>query len=231
MSTVIKNILIIKPSSLGDVVTVLPALSALRRNFPQAVISWLVRPEFALLIKDHPHLDEVILFDRKFLGKAWYNPKAMKALLTLIARLCRSRFDIVMDFQGLFRTAGLAWLSGCKKRFGMTTAREFAGLFYTHKVTRGEDSVHVVDYYLKMVKATGATDLSVQFIFPENQTAGNSVAKLLSENSIETREIPLQNYFQKTLSKLEITRFSFRVRHIFQSAGPGNISHRWLKKL
>jgi lipopolysaccharide heptosyltransferase I len=186
MSTAVKNILIIKPSSLGDVVTVLPALSALRRNFPQAGISWLVRPEFAPLIKDHPHLDEIILFDRKFLGRAWYNLKATKALLTLITRLRRGRYDIVMDFQGLFRTAALGWLSGGSRRFGMFTAREFAGLFYTHKVTRDEDSIHVVDYYLRMVKAAGATDLSAQFIFPENRTAENSVAKSLSENSIET---------------------------------------------
>ena len=74
LRSVLKNILIIKPSSLGDIVMALPALSALRKNFPDAKISWFIRPEFAPLLKNHPHLTETILFDRKFLGQAWFNP-------------------------------------------------------------------------------------------------------------------------------------------------------------
>ncbi len=109
-----KNILIMKPSSLGDIILVLPALTALRRNFPDAKISWLVRPEFAALLENHPHLDRIIPFDRKFLGKAWFHPCAFAALLALIRRLRTARFDVVFDFQGLFRTASLAWLSGCR---------------------------------------------------------------------------------------------------------------------
>ncbi len=133
------NILIIKPSSLGDIVLALPALSALRKSFPNSRISWLVRPEFAALLENHPHLDEIILFDRKFLGKAWWNPGAFGALVSLIRRLRNGRFDVVFDFQGLFRTASLAWLSGCKRRFGRAGAREFAHIFYTHKVAQGKD--------------------------------------------------------------------------------------------
>jgi hypothetical protein len=58
MSERYKNILITKPSSLGDVVMALPALSALRRSFPTAKITWMIRPEFAPLIEGHPHLDQ-----------------------------------------------------------------------------------------------------------------------------------------------------------------------------
>lgn len=123
-----KNILIIKPSSLGDIVLALPALSALRRNFPDAEISWLVRPEFALLIKNHPHLNRTIFFDRRLLGKAWYHPRALAGLVALIRKLRKAKFDAVIDLQGLFRTAVFGWLSGCKKRLGMTAAREFASL-------------------------------------------------------------------------------------------------------
>ena len=102
-----KTILIIKPSSLGDIVLALPALSALRKSFPDAKISWLVRPEFAALLKNHPYLTEIIPFDRKFLGKAWCNPRAFGALLSLVAKLRRSKFDLTIDLQGLFRTASL----------------------------------------------------------------------------------------------------------------------------
>ena len=190
-----KNILIIKPSSLGDIVLTLPALSALRRSFPDAKISWLIRPEFAPLLDNHPHLDNIIHFDRKFLGKAWYNPRAFAALLSLIHKLRRpcsaealregeSKFDLVIDLQGLFRTASLAWLSGCKKRFGMTTAREFAHIFYTHKLAQDQSCIHLVDYYLKIAQAAGAADLSVEFILNIDRTAADSVRRLLTEHKI-----------------------------------------------
>lgn len=77
-----KNILIIKPSSLGDIVLTLPALSALRRSFPQAKINWLVRPDFAAILEDHPDLDEIIPFDRKLLGKAWFHPAHLRPDIT-----------------------------------------------------------------------------------------------------------------------------------------------------
>ena len=160
----LENILIIKPSSLGDIILALPALSALRKNFPGAKISWLVRTEFAPLLKNHPDLNETILFDRKFLGKSWYNPRALHSLLSLISRLRRDSFDAVIDLQGLFRTASLGWLSGCKRRFGMSNAREFSNVFYTHKVTQNQDCIHLVDYYLKIIRAAGASDIDVRFV-------------------------------------------------------------------
>lgn len=179
-----KNILIIKPSSLGDIVLALPALSALRRSFPDADISWLVRPQFAPLLKNHPHLDETILFDRRFLGKAWYHPRAFAALLSLIRRLHHSRFDLVIDLQGLFRSASLGWLSGCPNRFGMASAREMAHIFYTEKISQGLDCVHLVDYYLKIIAAAGATDTGVEFVLPTDQAAVGSVGKLLTDYDI-----------------------------------------------
>ena len=65
MSNEPKRILIIKPSALGDIVLALPALSALKHSFPEASISWLVRPEFAPLITGHPYISDIILFDRE----------------------------------------------------------------------------------------------------------------------------------------------------------------------
>ena len=189
MSKSFKNILIIKPSSLGDIVLALPALTALRKSFPDARISWLVRPEFAQLLENHPHLTEIIPFDRKFLGKAWFHPRAFDALLSLIRRLRRSKFDAVIDFQGLFRTASLGWLSGCKKRFGMANARELAHIFYTHKVPQNRDCIHAVDYYLKIIQTAGASDLAVQFVLPQDSHAGDSVSRLLTSQGV-----PHDNY-------------------------------------
>jgi heptosyltransferase-1/heptosyltransferase-2 len=175
-----ENILIIKPSSLGDIVLALPALTALRRSFPDSRISWLIRPEFAALLENHPHLDEIIPFDRRFLGKAWFHPGALAALVSLVRRLRNGRFDAVFDFQGLFRTASLAWLSGCKKRFGRACAREFAHIFYTDKVTQDMDCAHLVDYYLKILATAGAGERGVQFVLPRVPTAAESITRLLT---------------------------------------------------
>ncbi len=179
MSSAWKNILLIKPSSLGDIVMALPALSALRRSFPGARITWLVRPAFAPLIEGHPHLDEIIHFDRKTLGKAWYCPFAMKALGSLIGDLRRRRFDAVLDLQGLLRSASLAWASGCKHRFGPDWGREFAHWFYTTAVPRHAEWVHVIDYYMKIIEAMGGCDLGVEFVLPEKPAAVASARDLL----------------------------------------------------
>jgi heptosyltransferase-1 len=185
MSEGLKNILIIKQSSLGDIVLALPALSALRRSFPKAKISWLVRTDFAPLLEKHPHLDEVIYFDRKSVGKAWIDPLAFSYLMALISKLRQMKFDTVFDFQGLFRTASLGWSSGCKNRFGMANAREFAHFFYTHKVQQNFDCIHLVDYYLKIIQTAGASDIGVEFILPRDPDSADSVSKLLNSSGIK----------------------------------------------
>jgi len=188
MPNELKNILIMKPSALGDIVLALPALAALRKSFPKAKISWLVKPEFAPLLENHPYLDEIILFDRKHLSKALSNTKAFGSLHSLVAQLRKSKFDAIFDFQGLFRTAFMAWLSGCKKRYGIANAREFAHLFYTDKIEHNLDCIHLVDLYLKMVHASGAKSEKAEFLIPSNQTDIDSVNKLLESHNIEPQK-------------------------------------------
>ncbi|MHC4741323.1 MAG: lipopolysaccharide heptosyltransferase I [Planctomycetota bacterium] len=187
MAEALQNIMIIKPSSLGDIVQALPALSALRKSFPDARINWLVRPELASLIENHPHLTQIIPFDRKFLGKAWFHPSAFRALLSLFSRLRRAGFDAVFDFQGLFRTASLARISGCRQRFGLASARELSRIFYTHRVRKPEDSPHVVDYYMNLVRAAGATSTDVEFVLPTNAAAEKSAAEILATCNLTSK--------------------------------------------
>ncbi len=184
MVGVYENILLIKPSSLGDVVMALPSLSALRRSFPQARIHWLIRPEFAPLIEGHPHVDEILLFDRTFLAKAWHSAAAGRGLLSLVSDLRHRRFDAVLDLQGLLRTGLLAWLSGCRQRFGPRW-REMAHLFYTTSVPPQLEWIHVVDYYLKLVEAMGGSDLRAEFVLPERPKARAVARDLLSRHKID----------------------------------------------
>ncbi len=162
----------------------LPALSGLRKSLPDAKISWLIRPEFAPLLKGHPHLTDVIIFDRKLLGKAWFHPGAFASLLSLIRVLRQRKFDAVIDLQGLFRTASLAWLSGCKKRFGIANTKEFAHHFYTNKVSQDAKCIHLVDYYLKIVQTITASETQAQFVFPRGPEAVDSISSLLKSHGV-----------------------------------------------
>ena len=187
MGTEPKRILIIKPSALGDIILALPALSVLKHSFQSAEISWLVRPEFAPLIMGHPYLSDIILFDRRKLSKWWYNPGSFNELSSLVKQLRAGRFDLVFDFQGLFRTGFFSWVSGCKRRFGMAGARELAHLFYTDKISQDASSIHLVDYYLKMVTAAGAKQAEAQFKLPEDAEAAAAVEKLLKSQGVNAK--------------------------------------------
>ena len=63
------RILLIKPSSLGDIIHALPVLHGLRARYPSARIDWLIASSFAPLLSGHPDLDELILFDRRRFGR------------------------------------------------------------------------------------------------------------------------------------------------------------------
>lgn len=178
MPTQYQNILIIKPSALGDVVHALPAFGALRAAFPKAKITWLIRPEFAPLLDCVPGLDETLLFDRKKIGR-WYTPAGWEALRDFVRQLRQRQFDLVLDLQGLFRTALFSKLSGCPVRVGMANAREGAPLFYTHRVPPPTDSLQMTDRYRTLLAAIGVTDFSAPGTLLPPAKAAESVSRLL----------------------------------------------------
>ncbi len=182
-----RNILLIKPSALGDVALALPALCSLRASFPDAKITWLVRPEFADLLKRVKALDEILPFDRRFLGRWWCRPKPAAALWGLLRTLRQRRFDLVIDLQGLFRTAFFAWVTGCRRRYGLSTAREMATLFYTHRVGPHPNSVHVIDEYLRIVEATGADALRAEYGLAATADDRKAAGHLLAEAGLQNQ--------------------------------------------
>jgi len=179
----VQKILIIKPSALGDIAQSLPALASIRKSFPDAEISWLVRKEFAPLLEMVDDLDEIILFDRKLLGKWFICPKAFAALIRFFKTLSSPRFDIVIDLQGLFRTALFAWITRCRKRFGIKGAREFAGMFYTHRVAKDNDCIHSINVNNKIISAAGATEIVMRYDLQIDKQSELSADQLVAENS------------------------------------------------
>ena len=128
-----KRILLIKLSSIGDIVMATPAAKAVRTAFSDAYITWAVDSRFSELLSGNPYVDEVITWHRgKGLGRGM-------AEFTRLARAVRSRrFDTVVDLQGNGRSALLTLCSGATRRIGYAQTREFAQLAYSERVACAE---------------------------------------------------------------------------------------------
>jgi lipopolysaccharide heptosyltransferase I len=171
---VFENILIIKPSSLGDVVHALPVLAKLRAAYPNARLSWLVGTQAAPVVESNPNLNEVFYFRRS----ARRPFSAARAQMTLAKRLRNARFDCVIDLQGLFRSAAFALASGAPRRIGLSNAREGAPLFYTDIVDTPE-RIHAVDRYLLVGSVMGFDAAGPEFNLAVPKAARDSIDRLL----------------------------------------------------
>ncbi len=181
-----RNILVIKPSALGDIVHALPTLSSLRVSFPAAKISWMVRPAYARLLEYTHQVDEIILFDRKGLGRWWFNPSAAGDLVRFLQTLRRRQFDCVIDLQGLFRTALFSRLSGCRDRYGFRDTREGAWLLYSHRVQLPSDCIHVIDSYWEIARAAGATVRRLDYGLRVSDDSRREVLELVEKSGCKS---------------------------------------------
>jgi lipopolysaccharide heptosyltransferase I len=176
-------VLIIKPSALGDVVTALPVLRGLKRTFPKCSVSWLVNDNCADMISHDSDIDEIILFKRKAMGKAWRSFSAAKMTLSFLWMLRKSHFDWVIDLQGLLRSGIFARATGASVRAGFSTAREGAAWFYNRRIS--PEAAHTVDRNIELARSLGldarSEDMTLQ-IAPE----GKLFAKqFLADNNLQ----------------------------------------------
>ena len=95
------KILILKPSSLGDVIHALPVLRLLRLEFPQAQIDWWILRGLMPFLEGDPDLRRLVPFDRK----DWAKPRHWPAVFRLVRQLRSERYDWILDLQGLARSA------------------------------------------------------------------------------------------------------------------------------
>jgi ADP-heptose:LPS heptosyltransferase len=145
--------LIVKPSSLGDIVHTLPAVAVLNRQWPQLALRWVVNTEWAPLVEGCAILREVIPFPRRdFRG-----PIGTLRALPWFRRLGRRRPDVALDFQGLLRSALIARASRARFVGGLSDAREGARIFYTRTVAV-DPAAHAIDRYMTLVRAFGAEE-------------------------------------------------------------------------
>ena len=162
-----ERILVVKPSSLGDIIHTLPAVEAIHRAAPDSKIDWLVNTEWSPLLEGIPFLNQLISFPRRdFRGISG----GWKAGSWAKEALQKTHYDLTLDFQGLFRSGFLAKLSRPDWLIGFQKAREGASLFYDEKVIiKNWSACHAVDRNLTMAMVAGADISEPAFVLPEGE--------------------------------------------------------------
>lgn len=147
-----ENILLIRLKSIGDVLLTLPAVAAVRQNFPDAKITYLTSHENSPLLRGFREVDEVIALDRAALRTG--NPlRVAPKFLGLLRQLRAGKFELVVDFQGNGETGWLTRFTGARRRWG-GVYNPGQGWAYTQRVARPRN-VHPAETNLELLRQCG----------------------------------------------------------------------------
>ncbi len=160
-----KKILIIKPSSLGDVVHGLPFLNAVSHCFPESEIHWVIARGLEGLLEGNPMVKRLIVINKDIWKKISRAADTVLDVNRLFREIRKEGYDLAIDLQGLLRSGLISMASGAPVRIGFAEAREGSRFLYTDRVKGGRD-LHAVDRYLKIAAAMGCDTDKVAFPFP-----------------------------------------------------------------
>lgn len=172
-----KSILIIKMSSLGDILHALPTLHVLRRRYPSARIVWAVHEQFVSLLPGAPYIDEVVFIDKNRL-------KSFRYWRELRRQLHPYRFDLSIDLQGLAKSAVVAMNSGAKRKIGYWEMRE--GSFLVSKgITGPHKNGHVIERYLDVARGLDCPVDAVAFPLPPLDEVRSKMLQRLAADGLQ----------------------------------------------
>ena len=142
------RICIVMMSAVGDAVHVLPVINALKRHAPACLITWILQPGPATLVRGHRSVDEIILFDRS---------KGMQAFADIRRELARREFDLVIDLQVYFKAGIITAMTRAPVKLGFdrVRARDLNWLFTTRRIPARPVGQHVQDQYFEFLEALG----------------------------------------------------------------------------
>tara|TARA_Y100001934_G_scaffold241017_1_gene295752 strand:- start:945 stop:1982 length:1038 start_codon:yes stop_codon:yes gene_type:complete len=151
------KILIVKPSSLGDVIQSLPVLRLLKRKHPDSEVHWWLAEGLFPLLDGDPDIDRLIPFNRD----DWKSFRGLRRLTSTLRETRARQYDLVIDLQGLARSGVLSWLTRGAVTVGIDLRSEGARMFYDRAVARPAEP-HAVDWYLNVARSLDL-DLDAEF--------------------------------------------------------------------
>ena len=134
-------------SALGDVVHALPVVTAIKRHVPATRLTWILQPGPATLVRGHPDVDEILIFERR---RGW------PALLDLRRDLLTRQFDVVIDLQPYFKAGLITGFTRAPVKLGLdrARARDLNWLFTTHRIPP-RPLGHIQEQFLEFLDAIG----------------------------------------------------------------------------
>ena len=159
MNDELKNVLIVKLSAMGDVIHALPVSYAIKETFPEAHLTWVVEPPSLPLLQMNPCVDRILLFNKKnFRSLKGF----MKEFFPFKNELQDQSYDAVLDLQGLFKSAAIAFFAKSNIKLGICNMREMSDKI--SKPVIGENAEgHIVERYLDTARAVGCVVSNVLF--------------------------------------------------------------------
>ncbi|MDR2191850.1 MAG: DUF374 domain-containing protein [Endomicrobium sp.] len=204
------KILIVQPSRLGDIIFSLPTVSALKKKYPHSKLSWLVDERCADVLRGHPDIDELIIWDRKARSPGYY--------FNLKRRLKSGNFDLSVDLHGLFKSALFVKFADARYKIASSSTngmREFSWLF--SKEIKTPQNLHCVERHFAVAKELGADFNAESKIYISDEDK-MSLDKILNEEGVDqlkpifvfhvgggwlSRRWPLEN-FAKLVDKINL---------------------------
>ncbi|HEY7817931.1 MAG TPA: lipopolysaccharide heptosyltransferase I [Vicinamibacteria bacterium] len=150
------NILVVRLSSMGDLVHTLPAVAALRSRFPDARIDWLVEARHREVLRDNPDVNDLIEVDTLGWRRKLFSPRTWRDIRGSIAKVRERRYDLVLDLQGTVKSAVSAFLARSDRRIGFSSEHlkeRAAALLYTECVSTNGGRPHAIDRHLGLLRA------------------------------------------------------------------------------
>ncbi len=155
----LKRILIIQTAFLGDVVLATPLVEALHRHYPQAEIDFVLKKGNESLLKGHPHLRQVLVFD-KARGK-------IKNLLQLLGKIRGNRYELVINLHRFASSGIMSAFSGAPDRRGFD--KNPLSVFYTHSLAHqigGAHPLHETERNLQLIGDIAPEDKRRPVLYP-----------------------------------------------------------------
>ena len=181
----LKNIMVVKLSAIGDVIHALPVSYAIKETFPDAKLTWVVEPPAYEILKMNPCIDKIILFHKKefktFSG-------FINQFFPFKHEIQEEPYDAVLDLQGLFKSAAIAFFAKSDIKLGICNMREMSNRV-SRPVIGKHSHGHIVERYLDTARAIGCKVEKV--VFPlEIPQEEEEKAQILMENAGIRSEVP-----------------------------------------
>ena len=200
------KILLVKTSSLGDIIQIFPVLDYLRRRFPEGQIDWAVESAFVEIVKANPQVDRVLAIESKKWRKNPFKKESWQQIAGFRKRLKEVEYDLLFDLQGNLKSSFIVWCARAKKKagFGWKSVSEWPNALFTSHKINPPSGKNIRQDYLSLIQ--GFFKDSSPYIFQSvslklEPLQQQKLADLFSQNQHPTLVCPSSAWPNKCLSE------------------------------